>query len=150
MSERIFHFELPRGRYSFQVFVCFPMHANTTAAGAASCGKQLVVLLCALQCIWVSTGSTRCHVHNNCYYFNATHSTTVKLWAVVIYEKSKLQFFIFFLKHSRCWSNSSGDWHLFSLLLIYKSPMNANKVKPQAVSHMMDELLREFHSPLLV
>lgn len=51
-------------------------------------------------------------------------------------------------KHSWCSSNSSHDWHLFSLLATYNSPMNANKANPQPVpcSHMMDDLLREFQS----
>lgn len=50
------------------------------------------------------------------------------------------------LKHSWRSNDSPDDRHLFSLVVIYNSPMNANITKPQTVclSHMMDDLLREF------
>lgn len=56
------------------------------------------------------------------------------------------------LKHSWCSNNTSHDWRLFSLLVIYNSPMDANKEKPQPVSNspMMDDILEEFLNTTLL
>ena len=146
--------EHPQGRYSYYSSVCFPMCETTQQWLCKPVWKLLTFLHHVLHGMSVNKGSKRCHFHQlqllsiTENHLEKGQTPSKKLLTPVCLEKTKLQIC---LKHSWCSSDSSDDWHLFSLLVIYNSLMNANKAKPQpgSLSHMMDDLLREFHNRLL-
>lgn len=152
MSQRICEIEHPRGRYSSDSSVCFPMRTNTTVAVSTCVKTAYISVLCITRHVsqhWVSkmSLSSVAIAINNRKPLNAKSPTTLKKSYKPLSVLRKLNYKRL-EKHSWCSSDSSGDWHLFSLLVIYNSLMNANKAKPQPVSysHMMDDLLREFRN----
>lgn len=143
--------EHPRGRYSNDSSVCFPMCTNTTVAVST--------------CVKIAYISAPCITHNvSQVWFNKMSFSSV---TVAINNRKPLnkkshpknnykRMSVFRKVNYKSVTQLVFKWQLrrltlFSLLVIYNSLMHANKAKPQTVflSHMMDDLRREFHNLLL-